>query len=172
MKWRLEIWYRDVDDEPEFKAVLDTNANAHLVAAEMISCNKAVKYEITPQPEHGERLMYKVDVRFDPDGWEGWGLYDAHDDAKETGIKTVRFYGRAREYRVIPVIVKDNEVIEMARYEIDNMSVFKENMSNSIDQSCPGEIHAHGFPVDDPNAKREYENAAKDFCIDNLGAYK
>ena len=43
--------------------------------------------------------------------------------------------------------------------------------ADSKDQSYPGEIHAKGFPADDPEAKREYEKAAKDFCIDNLSAF-
>lgn len=56
------------------------------------------------------------------------------------------------------------------KYNIDNDACFKQNFADSMDQSCP-EIHAHGFPADNPDMKREYEKAAKDFCIDNLGAF-
>ena len=63
------------------------------------------------------------------------------------------------------------------KYDIDNLACFKEDFADSMDQACPGEIlvkgeiHAHGFPADDPEAGREYEAAAKDFCMDNLGAF-
>lgn len=56
------------------------------------------------------------------------------------------------------------------KYDIDNDACFKQNLADSMDQSCH-EIHAHGFPADNPDMKREYEKAAKDFCIDNLGAF-
>ena len=57
------------------------------------------------------------------------------------------------------------------KYDIGDAACFKENLADSMDQSCPGEIHAKGFPADDPEVKREYEKAAKDFCIDNMGAF-
>lgn len=57
------------------------------------------------------------------------------------------------------------------KYDIDNLACFKEVFVDSMDQACPGEIHAHGFPADDLEARREYEKAAQDFCIDNLSAF-
>lgn len=63
------------------------------------------------------------------------------------------------------------------KYDIDNLAGFVGDFADSIDQACPGEIHvegeihAHGFPADDPEAEREYEAAAKDFCMDNLGCF-
>lgn len=54
---------------------------------------------------------------------------------------------------------------------MDNLACFEEDFADSMDQSCPSEIHVKGFPADDPEVKREYEKAAKDFCIDNLSAF-
>ncbi len=100
--------------------------------------------------------------------WEGCGLYDSHEMAIEEGEKLVRFFGRAREFKITPVQIAD-KVEDMNQKDI-NVN-FNVNFANSMDQSCPGEIHAKGFPADDPQAKREYEKAAKNFCIDNLGAF-
>lgn len=57
------------------------------------------------------------------------------------------------------------------KYAIDNLAGFEEDFADSMDQSCPSEIHVKGFPADDPEVKREYEKAAKDFCIDNLSCF-
>lgn len=71
-------------------------------------------------------------------------------------------------FDITPVQVPD-KVEEMNPKDINfNVNV---EFADSMDQSCPGEIHAKGFPADDPEAKREYEKAAKDFCIDNLSAF-
>lgn len=71
-------------------------------------------------------------------------------------------------FDITPVQVPD-KVEEMNPKDINfNVNV---EFAESMDQSCPGEIHAKGFPADDPQAKREYEKAAKDFCIDNLSAF-
>ncbi len=113
---------------------------------------------------------YRLDVWMAGSGdWEGYGLHDSYEMAVEEGEKLVRFFGRAREFKITPVQIPDK--VECMKYDIDNGAFFKENLADSMDQSCPGEIHAHGFPADDPDVKREYEKAAKDFCIDNLAAF-
>ncbi|EKP6401149.1 hypothetical protein P4B88_002112 [Escherichia coli] len=112
---------------------------------------------------------YRLDVWMaGSNDWEGYGLHDSYEMAVEEGEKLVRFFGRAREFTITPVQIPDK--VEDMKYDIDNGACFKENLADSMDQSCP-EIHAHGFPADDPKAKREYEKAAKDFCIDNLAAF-
>lgn len=112
---------------------------------------------------------YRLDVWMaGSDDWEGYGLHDSYEMAVEEGEKLVRFFGRAREFKITPVQIPD-KVEDMNQKDINGS--FTAYYADSMDQSCPGEIHAHGFPADDPEAKREYEKAAKDFCIDNLGAF-
>lgn len=72
----------------------------------------------------------------------------------------------ARDYEVR--VISEGDAM---KYDIDNLAGFKEDFADSMDQSCPSEIHVKGFPADDPEVKREYEKAAKDFCIDNLGCF-
>ncbi|TNH65302.1 hypothetical protein FIS44_00060 [Escherichia coli] len=112
---------------------------------------------------------YRLDVWMaGSNDWEGYGLHDSYEMAVEEGEKLVRFFGRAREFRITPVQIAE-KVEEMNPKDINfNVNV---EFTDSMDQSCPGEIHAKGFPADDPEAKREYEKAAKDFCIDNMGAF-
>ncbi|WP_235219250.1 hypothetical protein [Escherichia coli] len=100
--------------------------------------------------------------------WEAWGLFDTHEAARVEGLELVRCWSGAFDFKVTPVQIPDK--VEEMKYDIDNGACFKENLADSMDQSCH-EIHAHGFPADDPKAKREYEKAAKDFCIDNLSAF-
>ncbi|HFE3022873.1 TPA: hypothetical protein ACF3F8_001646 [Escherichia coli] len=100
--------------------------------------------------------------------WECVGLFDTRDAARDEGQRLLRCWAGARDFVINPVQVHD-EVEEMNPKDI-NVN-FNVNFADSMDQACPGEIHAKGFPADDPQAKREYEKAAKDFCIDNLGAF-
>jgi hypothetical protein len=111
---------------------------------------------------------YKLEVFTDRCNWECIGLYDTDVKAHTEGRELLRCWSNARDYVVTPVQIA--EKVEDMKYDIDNNACFKENLADSMDQSCP-EIHAHGFPADDPKAKQEYEKAAKDFCIDNLGAF-
>lgn len=100
--------------------------------------------------------------------WESIGLFDTHEAARVEGQELVRCWSRALDFKVTPVQIAE-KVEDMNPKDINfNVNV---NFADSMDQSCPGEIHAHGFPADDPKAKQEYEKAAKDFCIDNLGAF-
>ncbi|HIG9009298.1 TPA: hypothetical protein ACYESA_000263 [Escherichia coli] len=111
---------------------------------------------------------YRLDVWTDKCEWESIGLFDTFESARNEGCELLRCWSGARDYYVIPVQVQD-KVEEMNPKDINfNVSV---EFADSMDQACPGEIHAKGFPADDPEAKREYEKAAKDFCIDNLGAF-
>ena len=111
---------------------------------------------------------YRLDVWTDKCEWESMGLFDTFESARNEGCELLRCWSNARDYYVIPVQVPD-KVEEMNPKDINfNVNV---EFADSMDQACPGEIHAKGFPADDPGAKREYEKAAKDFCIDNLGAF-
>ncbi|EPB6705710.1 hypothetical protein ACRRGD_001935 [Escherichia coli] len=94
--------------------------------------------------------------------WECYGHFPSYVEALHEceRIMSVDEDARDFEIRVKPI-----------KYDIDNNACFKENLADSMDQSCPGEIHIKGFPADDPEAKREYEKAAKDFCIDNLSCF-
>ena len=47
------------------------------------------------------------------------------------------------------------------KYDIDNLACFKEDLADSMDQACPGEIHAQGAD----------NHEAQDFCIDNLSVF-
>lgn len=100
---------------------------------------------------------------------ECFGLFDSEEAALEEGRILECSLGHPVKYAANPVQVHDED--KKMKYDIDNAACFKENLADSMDQSCPGEIHAKGFPADDPEAKREYEKAAKDFCMDNLGAF-
>lgn len=111
---------------------------------------------------------YKLEVFTDRCNWECIGLYDTDVEAHTEGRELLRCWSNARDYVVTPVQIA--EKVEDMKYDIDNNACFKENLADSMDQSCP-EIHVHGFPADDPKAKQEYEKAAKDFCIDNLAAF-
>lgn len=100
--------------------------------------------------------------------WEGYGLHDSYEMAVEEGEKLVRFFGRAREFKITPVQIAE-KVEDMNPKDVNfNVNI---EFSDSMDQACPSEIRAKGFPADDPVAKREYEKAAEDFCIDNLSAF-
>ncbi|HIF0610000.1 TPA: hypothetical protein ACXYPY_003844 [Escherichia coli] len=111
---------------------------------------------------------YKLEVWTDRCDWECIGLFDTNDAAHTEGRELLRCWEQARDFIVTPVQVI-NKVEDMNPKDI-NVS-FTAYYADSMDQSCPGEIHAKGFPADDPEAKREYENAAKDFCIDNLSCF-
>ena len=100
--------------------------------------------------------------------WESIGLFDTYDAAWDEGQELVRCWSGAFDFKVTPAQIPD-KVEEMNPRDIN--SSFVAYYADSMDQSCPSEIHAKGFPADDPEAKREYEKAAKDFCIDNLGAF-
>ena len=102
---------------------------------------------------------YRLDVWMaGSNDWEGYGLHDSYEMAVEEGEKLVRFFGRAREFRITPVQIAE-KVEEMNPKDINfNVNV---DFADSMDQSCPGEIHAKGFPADDPEAKREYEKRQK-----------
>lgn len=111
---------------------------------------------------------YRLDVWTDKYEWERMGIFDTYESACDEGRELLRCWSNARYYYVVPVQVPDM-VEEMNQKDIGVS--FNVNFADSMDQSCPGEIHAKGFPADDPEAKCEYEKAAKDFCIDNLGAF-
>ncbi|HGX9053559.1 TPA: hypothetical protein ACJIPZ_001866 [Escherichia coli] len=100
---------------------------------------------------------YSLEIWTDKCEWERMGLFDTYAAARDEGRELLRCWSNARDFDITPVQAPDFNVnVEFA---------------DSMDQSCPGEIHAKGFPADNPQAKREYEKAAKDFCIDNLGAF-
>lgn len=111
---------------------------------------------------------YRLDVWTGKCEWERMGLFDTYDAARDEGRELLRCWSNAHDFVITPVQVPD-KVEEMNHKDVDVS--FNVNFADSMDQSCPGEIHAHGFPADDPEAKREYEKAAKDFCIDNLSAF-
>lgn len=111
---------------------------------------------------------YRLDVLTDKCEWERMGLFDTYAAARDEGRELLRCCSNARDFDITPVKLPD-KVEEMNHKDVDVS--FNVNFADSMDQSCPGEIHAHGFPADDPEAKREYEKAAKDFCIDNLSAF-
>lgn len=99
---------------------------------------------------------------------ECFGLFDSEEEALEEGRILECSLGHPVEYVANTVQVID-EVENMNPKDINfNVNV---EFADSMDQSCPGKIHAKGFPADDPKAKQEYEKAAKDFCIDNLGCF-
>lgn len=111
---------------------------------------------------------YSLEIWTDKCEWERMGLFDTYAAARDEGRELLRCWSNARDFDVTPVQVPD-KVEEMNPKDINfNVNV---DFADSMDQSCPGEIHAKGFPADDPEAKREYEKAAKDFCIDNMGAF-
>ncbi|HDD8611370.1 TPA: hypothetical protein PBO77_001342 [Escherichia coli] len=99
---------------------------------------------------------------------ECFGLFDSEEVAMEEGRILECSLGHPVKYAANPVQIVD-EVEDMNPKDINGS--FTAYYADSMDQSCPGEIHAKGFPADDPEAKREYEKAAKDFCIDNLSAF-
>nr|UVY20787.1 MAG: hypothetical protein [Bacteriophage sp.] len=99
---------------------------------------------------------------------ECFGLFDSEEVALEEGRILECSLGHPVKYAANPVQIVD-EVEDMNPKDINGS--FTAYYADSMDQSCPGEIHAKGFPADDPEAKREYEKAAKDFCIDNLSAF-
>ncbi|WP_236310883.1 hypothetical protein [Escherichia coli] len=111
---------------------------------------------------------YRLEIWINGCCCESIGLFDTYDAARDEGQEFVRYWSGAFDFKVTPAQIPDK--VEEMKYDIDNGAYFKENFMDSMDQSCP-EIHAHGFPVDDPKAKHEYEKAAKDFCIDNLSAF-
>ncbi|HDI8498691.1 TPA: hypothetical protein PPE20_001418 [Escherichia coli] len=115
---------------------------------------------------------WRLEIWTDKCDWEYLGLFETYEKARDEGREVLRCWSIARDFAVNPVEIPDNEPDEddaMNPKDINfNVNV---NFADSMDQSCPGEIHAHGFPADDPKAKQEYEKAAKDFCIDNLGAF-
>lgn len=111
---------------------------------------------------------YSLEICTDKFEWERMGLFDTYTAARDGGRELLRCWSGAREFYITPVQVPDM-VEEMNHKDIDVS--FNVNFADSMDQSCPGEIHAKGFPADDPQAKREYEKAAKDFCIDNLSCF-
>ncbi|AVU66227.1 hypothetical protein [Escherichia coli] len=99
---------------------------------------------------------------------ECFGLFDSKEAALEEGRILECSLGHPVKYAANPVQIID-EVENMNPKDINfNVNV---EFADSMDQACPGEIHAKGFPADNPQAKREYEKAAKDFCIDNLSAF-
>ncbi|ELP4045558.1 hypothetical protein QUQ62_000101 [Escherichia coli] len=114
-----------------------------------------------------QKYMLEV-LLADSNRWERYGLFDREDSAHNEGVLIVNSFWKALDFMVTPIQIPDK--VEGMKYDIDNGACFKENLADSMDQSCR-EIHAHGFPADDPKAKREYEKAAKDFCIDNLSAF-
>ncbi|EPC9016791.1 hypothetical protein ACR3MX_003603 [Escherichia coli] len=111
---------------------------------------------------------YRLEVWTKGCCWESIGLFDTREAARVEGQTLVQCWSGAFDFKVTPVQIAD-KVEDMNPKDI-NVS-FVAYYADSMDQSCPGEIHAKGFPADDPEAKREYEKAAKDFCIDNLGAF-
>lgn len=115
---------------------------------------------------------WRLEIWTDKCDWECLGLFETYEKARDEGREVLRCWSTARDFEVNPVEIPDNEPDEddaMNPKDINfNVNV---NFADSMDQSCPSEIHAHGFPADDPKAKQEYEKAAKDFCIDNLGAF-
>ncbi|EET0315063.1 hypothetical protein FNC13_001248 [Escherichia coli] len=115
---------------------------------------------------------WRLEIWTDKCDWEYMGLFETYEKARDEGREVLRWWRIARDFAVNPVEIPDNEPDEddaMNPKDINfNVNV---NFADSMDQSCPSEIHAHGFPADDPKAKQEYEKAAKDFCIDNLGAF-
>lgn len=112
---------------------------------------------------------YSLEVWTDKCEWERMGLFDTYVAARDEGRELLRCWSNARDFDITPVQVPDK--VEEMKYDIDNAACFKENLADSMDQACHSEIHAKGFPAGDPEANREYEKAAKDFCIDNLGAF-
>ena len=94
---------------------------------------------------------YSLEIWTDKCEWERMGLFDTYVAARDEGRELLRCWSNARDF-----VINFNVNVEFA---------------DSMDQACPGEIHAKGFPADNPQAKREYEKAAKDFCIDNLSAF-
>ncbi len=111
---------------------------------------------------------YSLEVWTYKYGWERMGLFDTYAAARDEGRELLRRWSGARDFDITPVQVPDM-VEEMNPKDINfNFNV---EFADSMDQACPCEIHAKGFPADDPEAKREYEKAAKDFCIYNLGAF-
>lgn len=111
---------------------------------------------------------YRLEVFTDKCEWERIGLFDTYNAARDDGRELLRCWSSARDFVVVPVQIPDK--VENMNPKDINVN-FNVNFANSMDQACPGEIHAKGFPADNPQAKREYEKAAKDFCIDNLGAF-
>lgn len=83
---------------------------------------------------------YRLDVWMaGSDDWEGYGLHDSYEMAVEEGEKLVRFFGRAREFKITPVQIPD-KVEDMNPKDINGS--FTAYYADSMDQSCPGEIHA------------------------------
>ena len=111
---------------------------------------------------------YRLEVWTKGCCWESIGLFATHEAARVEGQALVQCWSGAFDFKVTPVQIA--EKVEGMKYDIDNGAYFKENFADSMDQSCP-EIHAHGFPANNPDMKREYEKAAIDFCIDNLAAF-
>ncbi|EKP1502992.1 hypothetical protein P3F49_000230 [Escherichia coli] len=111
---------------------------------------------------------YSLKIWTDKCEWERMGLFDTYAAARDEGRELLRCWSNARDFDITTVQIPDK--VECMKYDIDNCAYFKENFADSMDQSCP-EIHAHGFPADNPDMKREYEKAAIDFCIDNLAAF-
>ncbi|EPD1201727.1 hypothetical protein ACR59C_003355 [Escherichia coli] len=111
---------------------------------------------------------YRLEVWTKGCCWESIGLFDTHEAARVEGQALVQCWSGVFDFKVTPVQIA--EKVEDMKYDIDNGAYFKENFADSMDQSCP-EIHAHGFPADNPDMKREYEKAAIDFCMDNLSAF-
>lgn len=115
---------------------------------------------------------WRLDVWTDRQQWEYLGLFETYEKARGEGLEILRCWNRACDFTVNPIEIPDDEPDEENAMNPKDINVnFNVNFANSMDQACPGEIHAKGFPADDPKAKQEYEKAAKDFCIDNLGCF-
>lgn len=93
--------------------------------------------------------------------WRCYGYFPSYAEALNECEQIMGIDEGARDFEIR---------VKPMKYDIDNNACFKENLADSMDQSCL-ETHAHGFPADNPDMRREYEKAAKDFCIDNLGAF-
>lgn len=49
-------------------------------------------------------------------------------------------------------------------YDIDNAGAFLDELfEDSMDQTCPGELHIKGYPVDNPKVKEVYDQIVEDF---------
>lgn len=115
---------------------------------------------------------WRLDVWTNKQEWEYLGLFETYEKARGEGLELLRCWSRACDFTVNPIEIPDDEPDEDNAMNPKDINVnFNVNFADSMDQSCPGEIHAKGFPADNPDMKREYEKAAKDFCIDNLSAF-
>lgn len=91
---------------------------------------------------------------------ECFGLFDSEEAALEEGRILECSLGHPVKYAANPVQIID-EVENMNPKDINfNVNV---EFADSMDQACPGEIHAKGFPADNSASKTRIRKSGKRF---------